>query len=79
LEDNKVFLNTLAKNVFYKNDTEQTYAFFPQMQETFTDLEILFDNMKDESTLEYIRTIPDGKLYYPEPFIASPSFLHEEI
>jgi heme/copper-type cytochrome/quinol oxidase subunit 2 len=29
--------------------------------------------------LEYMRTIPDGKLYYPEPFIASPSFVHEEI
>ena len=24
-------------------------------------------------------TIPDGKLYYPEPFIASPSYLHSDI
>jgi hypothetical protein len=24
-------------------------------------------------------TTPDTKLFYPEPFIASPSFLHEEI
>lgn len=24
-------------------------------------------------------TIPDGKLFYPEPFIASPSYLHSDI
>jgi hypothetical protein len=24
-------------------------------------------------------SIPDTKLYYPEPFIASPSFVHEEV
>jgi hypothetical protein len=44
-----------------------------------TKLEILFDKIKDESSADYIKTLPDGKLYYPEPFIASPSFLHEEI
>ena len=44
-----------------------------------TKLEILFDEIKDESSIDYIKTLPDGKLYYPEPFIASPSFLHEEI
>jgi hypothetical protein len=44
-----------------------------------TKLEILFDEIKDESIVDYIKTLPDGKLYYPEPFIASPSFLHEEI
>jgi len=42
-------------------------------------LEILFDEIRDESSIDYIKTLPDGKLYYPEPFIASPSFLHEEI
>ena len=24
-------------------------------------------------------TIPDGKLFYPEPFIASPSYLHSDL
>jgi len=24
-------------------------------------------------------SVPDTKLYYPEPFVASPSFVHEEI
>jgi hypothetical protein len=78
-QDNESLVKTLAENAFLKNNSEEIYKFFPQMQGTLTDLEILFDEAKDESTLEYIRTIPDGKLYYPEPFIASPSFLHEEI
>jgi hypothetical protein len=30
-------------------------------------------------TTEYEMSTPDIKLYYPEPFIASPSFNHEEI
>jgi hypothetical protein len=79
LGDNLSLVSTLSVSTFTKNNSETIYRFFPQMQETLTDLEILFDEAKDESTLEYIRTIPDGKLYYPEPFIASPSFLHEEI
>ena len=79
LSENSNFINTLASTTYIKNNPEHVYKFFPQMQEAFTDLEILFDEAKDESTLEYMRTIPDGKLYYPEPFIASPSFLHEEI
>ena len=79
LADNSSFVSALASTTFSKNNPEDVYKFFPQMQEAFTDLEILFDEAKDESTLEYMRTIPDGKLYYPEPFIASPSFLHEEI
>jgi len=78
-QDNESLVKTLAENAFLKNNPEEIYKFFPQMQGALTDLEILFDEAKDESTLEYIRTIPDGKLYYPEPFIASPSFLHEEI
>ena len=79
LSENSNFINTLASTTYVKNNPEHVYKFFPQMQEAFTDLEILFDEAKDESTLEYMRTIPDGKLYYPEPFIASPSFVHEEI
>jgi hypothetical protein len=79
LAENSNFVNSLASTTFFKNNPENVYKFFPQMQEAFTDLEILFDEAKDESTLEYMRTIPDGKLYYPEPFIASPSFVHEEI
>ena len=79
IKNNLNLINTLSVNTFNKANSETIYRFFPQMQETLTDMEIFFDEVKDENTLEYIRTIPDGKLYYPEPFVASPSFLHEEV
>ena len=79
INQNNDFTNVLASNSLLKNNVESNYKFFPEMQEAFTDLEIFFDELKDESNLDYIKTLPDGKLYYPEPFIASPSFLHEEI
>jgi hypothetical protein len=35
-------------------------------------------NREDNSLYENLST-PDFKLHYPEPFIASPSFVHEEL
>jgi hypothetical protein len=32
-----------------------------------------------EEYLQEVVSTPDVKLYYPEPFIASPSFVHEEL
>jgi hypothetical protein len=32
----------------------------------------------DNSLYEFLH-LPEFKLYYPEPFIASPSFAHEEL
>jgi hypothetical protein len=32
-----------------------------------------------EEELEACESTPDVRLHYPEPFIASPSFVHEEI
>jgi neutral trehalase len=77
--DNVFFLNKMSSSTFFENNRKQSYEFSPQIQDLSSELEVLYTEKKDESTLEYMRTIPDGKLYYPEPFIASPSFLHEEI
>ena len=77
--DNIFFLDKMSSSIFSENGKKQSYQFSPQIQDLSSELEVLYTERKDESTLEYIRTIPDGKLYYPEPFIASPSFLHEEI
>jgi hypothetical protein len=76
--DNTSFLNKMASVNSFNNNND-SYKFSPQIQDLASELEVMFTEHKDESTLEYTRTIPDGKLYYPEPFIASPSFLHEEI
>ena len=37
-----------------------------------------FNNSTNVSSLLQF-SIPDGKLFYPEPFIASPSYLHSDI
>ena len=80
----KVFQNNSTNslnlcNSFFKSNKLNNDKFYLDNQNTLTNLEILFNEVKDENTLDYIKTLPDGKLYYPEPFIASPSFLHEEI
>ena len=42
-------------------------------------LEMFIDNMEGRSEPKWETSLPEVKLYYPEPFIASPSFNHEEI
>jgi len=41
----------------------------------------IFDMLtgEDDSSIYQVLSTPDYKLYYPEPFIASPSFVHEEL
>jgi len=63
----------------FKGLLDTTKKFPLEVKARSPKLEILFDEIRDESNIDYIKTLPDGKLYYPEPFIASPSFLHEEI
>jgi len=50
---------------------------FPQHEITFEMFEIISVNV-DNSLYEHLN-LPELKLYYPEPYIASPSFAHEEL
>ena len=50
---------------------------FPKHRNAIEIFEILSTNI-DNSLYENLST-PDFKLYYPEPFIAAPSFLHEDL
>jgi hypothetical protein len=44
------------------------------------DVELFEIMSNNEASLVYeTLSTPDFKLYYPEPFIASPSFVHEDI
>ena len=38
-----------------------------------------FHSIEDDGSLVEAMSTPDVKLYYPEPFIASPSFVHEDL
>ena len=39
----------------------------------------IFTGIEDDGSLREKASTPDAKLYYPEPFIASPSFVHEDL
>jgi hypothetical protein len=60
-----------------KNDVEQLVKAFPAIEDDIEmiDLWAIFG----EEYLQEVESTPDVKLYYPEPFIASPSFVHEEL
>ena len=51
--------------------------FFPERVIHFENFEL--SNLEfDEGVFEALST-PDSKLFYPEPFVASPSFVHEDM
>jgi hypothetical protein len=50
---------------------------FPDFAKTIEFFEVLSVNV-DNSLYAFVH-VPEFKLYYPEPFIASPSFKHEEL
>ena len=60
-----------------KNDFELLRRVFPQFEEEL----FLFETLSydDDSSLYDDLSTPDVKLFYPEPFIASPSFVHEDV
>lgn len=60
-----------------KTDVEQLIEVLPDHQITFEIFEVISINV-DNSLYEHLH-LPEVKLYYPEPFVASPSFVHEEL
>jgi hypothetical protein len=71
-------LSILMKNVTAnKNDIYVLREIFPQFEQDMYTFEIL--SYDDDGTLYEDLSTPDLKLYYPEPFVASPSFVHEDV
>lgn len=56
---------------------ESIFEVLPDHQYTLELFEVISVNV-DNSLYEHLH-LPEFKLYYPEPFIASPSFNHEEL
>jgi hypothetical protein len=69
--------NELFYPTLHKNDVQELICIFP---EKLNQLEnFAFEGLElDESVYEVLST-PETKMYYPEPFIASPSFVHEDL
>jgi hypothetical protein len=70
-------ITAMQKVTTPKNDLDLLRSVFPQ----FSDELILFETLSydDDGSLYDDLSTPDVKLFYPEPFIASPSFVHEDI
>jgi len=59
------------------NNVTSLIEFFPEHTMHFENFEL--SNLEpDEGVFEALST-PDLKIFYPEPFIASPSFVHEDL
>jgi hypothetical protein len=60
-----------------KADVVAMCDIFPEYGSIIEMLE--FHSIEDDGSLTEALSTPDVKLYYPEPFIASPSFVHEDL
>jgi len=50
---------------------------YPNLYDLITDYDLAL--IEDDGSLVDELSTPDTKLYYPEPFIASPSFVHDDL
>jgi hypothetical protein len=71
------FFNDIQNVAHTKNNFEELCQILPDYTEDLEVFELLACNL-DGSYFHNLGA-PDFKLYYPEPFIASPSFVHEEV
>jgi hypothetical protein len=62
---------------FIKNDYEHLLRVFPDDYDAIINA-VVCSIAGEENLIEQV-SAPFVKLYYPEPFIASPSFVHEEV
>jgi hypothetical protein len=67
----------IVESANLKNDLELMINIFPQLDELVGEMDLAARSGEEE--LEECESTPDVRLHYPEPYIASPSFVHEEI
>jgi hypothetical protein len=74
-------LHRLSTNIVnicnVKNDVVGLLDFLPQYADEIQAFDL--DALEADTSLLDELTTPDTKMYYPEPFIASPSFVHEDL
>ena len=58
------------------SNAENLISLYPEYTDIFEFFEVLSINV-DNSLYAHL-SLPPVKLYYPEPFVASPTFVHEE-
>ena len=73
----EVYVNDIKLITPINNNLENLIDFFPERVIHFENFE-LSSLESDEGVFEALST-PDLKIFYPEPFVASPSFVHEDL
>ena len=73
---------TLIKNIEtagieFTESTPTLRLVYPNFYDLITDYELAV--VEDDGSLVDDLSTPDTKLHYPEPFVASPSFVHEDL
>jgi hypothetical protein len=73
---------TLIKNIEtagieFTESTPTLRLVYPNFYDLITDYELAV--VEDDGSLIDDLSTPDTKLHYPEPFVASPSFVHEDL
>jgi len=73
----ELFINDIEFITPHNSNAESLIHFFPERLIHFEKFEL--SNLElDEGIFEVLST-PDLKIFYPEPFVASPSFVHEDL
>ena len=73
----KPLYEELSRTVKPNYDVNELRLIFPEFREDLEMFEVL--SYDEDGTLYEILTTPNTKLYYPEPFVATPSFSHEDL
>lgn len=71
------FADDIQKHSILNNNIDELNEIFPEKSIQFEYFEFS-SSESDMSTYEVLST-PETKIFYPEPFIASPSFVHEDL
>lgn len=77
IESLELIINDIKLITPANNNLDELINFFPERMLHFENFELSSLEL-DDSVFETLST-PDLKIFYPEPFIASPSFVHEDL
>jgi hypothetical protein len=75
---NKVLIHNIEMGgIEFAENTPSLRLTYPNFYDIIVDYELAV--MEDDGSMIDDLSTPDTKLHYPEPFIASPSFVHEDL
>jgi hypothetical protein len=71
------FANDIQRHAINKNNFAELSEIFPEKTAQFEYFE--YSGAEQDQSVYEVLSTPETKIFYPEPFIASPSFVHEDL